>query len=122
MGSPHRRKVLRQKRQRRIRTKVSGSAERPRLNVFRSSKHIYAQVIDDNLGITLASASTMEPEVREGQKFDSKVAAARFIGKRVGERAARKGVRSVVFDRGGFMYHGRVKAVSEGAREAGLDF
>ena len=122
MGSPQRRKELRRKRQKRIRTKVSGSAERPRLSVFRSAKHIYAQVIDDSQGVTLVSASTMEPDVREGQKFDSKVAAARFIGKRVGERASEKGIRTVVFDRGGFMYHGRVKAVSEGAREAGLDF
>ena len=122
MGSPQRRKELRRKRQTRIRTKVTGSAERPRLSVFRSAKHIYAQVIDDSQGVTLVSASTMEPDVREGQKFDSKVAAARFIGKRVGERASEKGIRTVVFDRGGFMYHGRVKAVSEGAREAGLDF
>ena len=122
MGSPQRRKELRRKRQKRIRTKVSGSAERPRLSVFRSAKHIYAQIIDDSQGMTLVSASTMEPDVRTGQKFDSKVAAAQFIGKRVGERAAEKGIRTVVFDRGGFMYHGRVKAVSEGAREAGLDF
>jgi len=122
MGSPQRRKELRRKRQKRIRTKVTGSAERPRLSVFRSAKHIYAQIIDDSQGMTLVSASTMEPDVRAGQKFDSKLAAAQFIGKRVGERAAEKGIRTVVFDRGGFMYHGRVKAVSEGAREAGLDF
>lgn len=99
-----------------------GTAERPRLAVFRSSKHISAQIIDDSLGVTLASASTLEPEIRDGQKFDSKVAAASFIGKRIGERASEKGIQAVVFDRGGYKYHGRVKAISEGAREAGLDF
>lgn len=90
--------------------------------MFRSLKHIYAQVIDDSRGVTLVSASTMEADVRQGQGFDSKTAAARFVGKRLGERAAEKGIGAVVFDRGGFKYHGRVKAVSEGAREAGLDF
>jgi len=122
MGSPHIRKALRVKRKKRIRKKLAGTPERPRLCVFRSTKHIYAQIIDDTRGMTLASASTMEPEVRNGQKFESKVAAANFIGKRIGERASEKGIKMVVFDRGGFMYHGRVKAVSEGAREAGLDF
>jgi large subunit ribosomal protein L18 len=122
MGSPQRRKELRRKRQKRIRRKVSGTQERPRLCVFRSTKHIYAQVIDDTQGTTLVAASTMEPDIRQGQEFENKTAAARLIGKRIGERASEKGIRSVVFDRGGFMYHGRVKAVSEGAREAGLDF
>ena len=122
MGSPHIRKALRVKRKKRIRKKLAGTPDRPRLCVFRSTKHIYAQIIDDTRGMTLASASTMEPEVRNGQKFESKVAAANFIGKQIGERASEKGIKMVVFDRGGFMYHGRVKAVSEGAREAGLDF
>lgn len=122
MGSPNQRKVLRLKRKKRIRKNLSGTAEKPRLCVFRSSKHIYAQIIDDARGVTLASASTLEPEIRDGQKFDNKVAAAGFIGKRIGERASEKGIQSVVFDRGGFKYHGRVKAISEGAREAGLDF
>ena len=122
MGSPHIRKALRLKRKKRIRKNLMGTSERPRLCVFRSSKHIYAQIIDDTQGITVVSASTMEPDIRTGQKFDSKVAAANFIGKRIGERASEKGIKTVVFDRGGFMYHGRVKAVSEGAREAGLDF
>jgi len=122
MGSPHIRKALRLKRKKRIRKNLMGTSERPRLCVFRSSKHIYAQIIDDTQGITLASASTMEPDVRTDQKFENKVAAANFIGKRIGERASEKGIKTVVFDRGGFMYHGRVKAVSEGAREAGLDF
>ena len=122
MGSPHIRKALRLKRKKRIRKNLMGTSERPRLCVFRSSKHIYAQIIDDTQGITLASASTMEPDVRTDQKFENKVVAANFIGKRIGERASEKGIKTVVFDRGGFMYHGRVKAVSEGAREAGLDF
>ncbi|MFO7838124.1 MAG: 50S ribosomal protein L18 [Desulfosalsimonadaceae bacterium] len=122
MGSPQRRNELRKKRQKRIRHRLSGTSERPRLSVFRSLKHIYAQVIDDSRGVTLVSASTMEADVRQGQGFDSKTAAARFVGKRLGERAAEKGIGAVVFDRGGFKYHGRVKAVSEGAREAGLDF
>jgi len=122
MGSPHIRKALRDKRKKRIRKKLAGTPERPRLCVFRSTKHIYAQIIDDTRGMTLASASTMEPEIRNGQEFESKVAAANFIGKRIGERASEKGIKTVVFDRGGFMYHGRVKAVSDGAREAGLDF
>ncbi|HMA85436.1 MAG TPA: 50S ribosomal protein L18 [Desulfosalsimonadaceae bacterium] len=122
MGSPHIRKALRVKRKKRIRKKLAGTPERPRLCIFRSTKHIYAQIIDDTRGMTLACASTMEPEIRNGQKFDSKVAAANFIGKRIGERASEKGIKAVVFDRGGFMYHGRVKAVSDGAREAGLDF
>jgi large subunit ribosomal protein L18 len=121
MGSPQRRKELRRKRQKRIRKKVAGTGDRPRLSVFRSSRHIYAQVIDDTQGATLASASTMEPDVR-GMPHEGKIAAARFVGKRLGDRASEKGIRSVVFDRGGFMYHGRVKAVSEGAREAGLEF
>lgn len=122
MGSPQRRNELRKKRQKRIRHGLSGTSERPRLSIFRSLKHIYAQVIDDTRGVTLVSASTMEEDVREGQAFDNKTAAAHFVGKRVGERAAEKGIGAVVFDRGGFKYHGRVKAVSEGAREAGLDF
>jgi large subunit ribosomal protein L18 len=122
MGSPHIRKALRLKRKQRIRKNLTGTSGRPRLCVFRSSKHIYAQIIDDTRGVTLVSASTMEPDIRAGQKFESKIAAANFIGKRIGERASEKGIKAVVFDRGGFMYHGRVKAVSEGAREAGLDF
>ncbi|MBS3757323.1 MAG: 50S ribosomal protein L18 [Desulfobacterales bacterium] len=122
MGSPNIRKALRLKRKKRIRMKLTGTPERPRFCVFRSSKHIYAQIIDDTRGVTLVSASTMEPDIRKGEKFESKVAAANFIGKRIGERASEKGIRAVVFDRGGFMYHGRVRAVSEGAREAGLDF
>jgi len=92
------------------------------LNVFRSSKHIYAQVIDDEQGHTLVAASSLEKTVKEQPKFENKITAADFIGKLIGERAIKKGLKKVVFDRGGFLFHGRVKAVSNGAREAGLDF
>jgi large subunit ribosomal protein L18 len=97
---------------RRIRKRVRGTAERPRLSVFRSLQHIYAQVIDDTRGHTLAAASSLE----EG------VAGARVVGRLVAERALAKGIRRVVFDRGGYLYHGRVKALAEAAREAGLEF
>jgi large subunit ribosomal protein L18 len=122
MGSLNKRKVLRLKRKKRIRKKMSGTMERPRLSVFRSAKHIYSQIIDDAQGITLVTASTMEKEVREQQKFENKIAAAAFIGQLLAERAVQKGIKSVVFDRNGFLYHGRIKAVSDGARKAGLDF
>ena len=102
----------------RIRRKVNGTAERPRLAVFRSSKHIYVQAIDDLAGTTLVSASTMEADVRGG--VTATVAAAKQVGKLVGERAKAAGITTVVFDRGGFKYHGRVAAVADGAREAGL--
>jgi len=92
------------------------------LNVFRSSKHIYAQIIDDKQGHTLVAASSLEKVVKEQPEFENKVAAAGFIGKLIGERAIKKGLKKVVFDRGGFLFHGRIKAVSDGAREAGLDF
>jgi large subunit ribosomal protein L18 len=90
--------------------------------VFRSARHIYAQVIDDSLGQTLAAASSMEKEVRENQESKNKVTAANNVGKIIGKRAIEKGLKKVVFDRNGFLYHGRIKAVSEGAREAGLEF
>lgn len=122
MGSLNLRKKARLKRKRRIRKKLFGTLQRPRLSVFRSSKHIYAQVIDDTLGHTLASASSLEKAVKEQPKFDNKIAVANFVGKLVGERTIEKGIHQVVFDRNGFLYHGRVKAVSDGAREAGLKF
>ncbi|HLI04440.1 MAG TPA: 50S ribosomal protein L18 [Terracidiphilus sp.] len=100
----------------RIREKLSGTAERPRLNVYRSLNHIYAQVIDDQRGVTLVSASTIK------LKNGGNVAAARQIGKTVAEAAVAKGIRRVVFDRGGYLYHGRVKALADAAREAGLEF
>ena len=95
---------------------------RPRLSVFRSSKHIYAQVIDDANGVTLASASSLEKEVRGGAKTGANVDAAKAVGERVAERAKEKGVKQVVFDRGGYLYHGRVKALADAAREGGLEF
>ncbi len=122
MGTINRRTQLRDKRKKRIRKKIFGTPERPRLTVNRSAKHMYAQIVDDTKGVTLASASTVEKEIRETRTFENKSAAAKYIGKLVADRAVGKGITSVVFDRNGFLYHGRVKAVSDGAREAGLNF
>jgi len=122
MGATEPKRLARIKRRRRIRKRVKGTAGRPRLCVFRSAKHIYAQIIDDSRGLTLVSASSTETEVRQKEAFESKVALATYIGKQVAERAKEKGIKEVVFDRNGFLYHGRVKAVSEGARESGLEF
>jgi large subunit ribosomal protein L18 len=109
------------RRHRRVRRKVHGTAERPRLAVFRSNKHISAQVIDDDAGVTIAAASTVEPAQRE-QGSGATVAAAQRVGALVAERAREAGVTTVVFDRGGFAYHGRIAAIAEAAREAGLEF
>jgi len=109
-------------RQARVRRKVRGTAERPRLCVFRSAAHIYAQVINDEKGVTLAAASTMSPELRTEVKGLKKVEAAKAVGRAIAEAAKKSGCRKVVFDRNGFLYHGRVKALSEGARDGGLDF
>jgi large subunit ribosomal protein L18 len=122
MGSLNLKKKARLKRKVRIRKKISGFSERPRLTVFRSAKHIYVQVIDDFLGKTLVSASSTEKLVKEQPKFESKIAMATYIGKLIAERAKENGILKVVFDRNGFLYHGRIKAVSDGAREGGLDF
>ena len=103
----------------RIRSKVTGTAERPRLAVFRSVAHIYAQVIDDSAGKTLVSASSVD---KDGKTNGGNIAAAKAIGKLVAQRAQDKGIKSVVFDRGGYQYHGRVKALADAAREAGLEF
>lgn len=111
---------LRDRRHRRVRKKVTGTSERPRLAVFRSNKHIYVQAIDDVTRRTVAAASTMETALRSGST--GTVDAAREVGKLVGERAKAAGITTVVFDRGGFKYHGRVAAVADGAREAGLEF
>ena len=115
-----RKQQLRLRRHQRVRKKVSGSSERPRLAVYRSEHHIYAQVIDDTAGHTLAAASTLEAPLRSS--YGGNVEAAKAVGKLVGERAKEKGITRVVFDRGGFAYHGRVAGLAEGAREAGLDF
>ncbi|MDI9496132.1 MAG: 50S ribosomal protein L18 [Bacillota bacterium] len=106
----------------RIRNKITGTPERPRLNIFKSSKHIYAQVIDDATGITLVSASTLDKELRDKVAELTKQEAAKLVGKTVGERAKEKDINAVVFDRGGYLYHGRVKLLAEGARESGLEF
>ena len=106
----------------RVRTKVSGTTERPRLCVYRSVGHIYTQVIDDSNGKTLASASSVDKETKKGLKGGGNVASAKVIGKAIAERAKAAGVSKVVFDRGGYKYHGRVKALADAAREAGLQF
>src|SRR6478735_11849315 len=111
------------RRKARIRRAVKSHAYgKPRLSVFRSSKHIYAQIIDDAKGVTLASASSLEKSLREGAKTGADVDAAKAVGKLVAERAVKNGVKDVVFDRGGYLYHGRVKALGDAAREAGLNF
>jgi large subunit ribosomal protein L18 len=114
-------RAARDRRHRRIRVTLTGTTQRPRLNVFRSLQHIYAQVIDDSSGTTLASASTNEPSVR-GSLSGTKTERARSIGRTIAERAKAAGVSAVVFDRGGYMYHGRIKALADAAREAGLEF
>jgi large subunit ribosomal protein L18 len=105
-----------------IRKRVEGDNERPRLTVFRSASHIYAQVIDDNHGTTLAAASTLDKAIRDGLKGKKKSDAAKEVGKIVAERAKKAGVQAVVFDRNGYRYHGRIAAVADGAREGGLNF
>ncbi|MBT2683729.1 MULTISPECIES: 50S ribosomal protein L18 [Bacillaceae] len=111
--------ATRRKRHGRVRAKLSGTEARPRLNVFRSNKHIYAQLIDDVKGVTLASASTLDKEVNvEGNNLE----AAKQIGELIAKRAVEKGYKSVVFDRGGYLYHGRVQALADAARENGLEF
>ena len=107
----------------RIRTKLQGSDERPRLNVYRSLNHIYAQVIDDGNGVTLVSASTASgKEGKSKKKAGGNLASAKEIGKLIAQRAKEKGIKQVVFDRGGYLYHGRIKALADAAREAGLEF
>lgn len=116
------REKARDRRHAHIRKRVSGTSERPRLNVFRSLNHIYAQVIDDSAGVTLAAASTTDRELREEIAGLKKTEQAGAVGKVVAERALAKGIKKVVFDRGGYKYHGRVLALAEAARKAGLDF
>ncbi|MBX6394789.1 MAG: 50S ribosomal protein L18 [Alicyclobacillaceae bacterium] len=116
------RKEARLRRHLRVRKKVFGTPERPRLNVFRSAKHIYAQVIDDTKGHTYVAASTLDPELRGKIRYGGNVEAARMVGELVAKRALEKGIRKVVFDRGGYLYHGRVRALADAAREAGLEF
>ena len=116
MITQNKRNEIRQRIHSRIRQKMTGTAERPRLNVYRSTNHIYAQVIDDQNGVTLVEASSIK------LKTGGNVAAAKEIGKAVAEKAVEKGIKKVVFDRGGYLYHGRIKALADAAREAGLEF
>ena len=118
MITQNKRNAIRQRIHSRIREKLSGTSERPRLNVYRSLNHIYAQVIDDQKGETIVSASTLGMKAKTG----GNVAAAKEIGKTIAEKAVAKGIKKVVFDRGGFLYHGRIKALADAAREAGLEF
>jgi large subunit ribosomal protein L18 len=116
MITENKRNAIRQRIHSRIRAKLSGTTERPRLNVYRSLNHIYAQVIDDQTGTTLVSASSIK------MKTGGNIASAKEIGKAVAEKAVEKGIKKVVFDRGGYLYHGRIKALADAAREAGLEF
>ena len=113
---------VRQKKHRRMRNRISGTAQAPRLAVFRSNNHMYAQIIDDTVGHTLVSASTLQAEVKEGLEHTNDVAAATKLGTVIDKKAIEAGIKEVVFDRGGFIYHGKIKALADAAREAGLDF
>lgn len=116
------RKEIAQKRHERLRVRLAGTAERPRLSVYRSNKHIYAQVIDDTKGITLVSASSIDKELKDKLSHGGNIEASKAIGKLIAERAKAKGISKVVFDRGGNIYHGRIAAIADAAREGGMDF
>jgi len=122
MITPMDRSKERRRIHKRIRSKISGTSSRPRLCVYRSLNNMYAQVIDDSQGQTLAAASTVEKEVRSDMKHTGNIQASKLLGKTIAERAKAKGIENVVFDRGGYLYHGRIKAVAEAARESGLKF
>ena len=122
MVSKKSREVVRQTKHRRLRNTLSGTADRPRLAVFRSNNHMYAQIIDDTVGNTLVSASTLQKEVKAELEKTNDVNAAAYLGKVIAERAIEKGITEVVFDRGGFIYQGKIKALADAAREAGLNF
>jgi large subunit ribosomal protein L18 len=114
--------AARLKRKMRVRKKINGSSERPRLCVFRSSKHIYAQIIDDTKGATLVAASTLAPEYKQMEAAKGKIGNAQKVGALLAQKAKAKGISKVVFDRNGYIYHGRIRALADAAREAGLDF
>jgi large subunit ribosomal protein L18 len=116
------RNVIRRRRHARVRRHVHGTAERPRLNVFRSTSHIYAQIIDDVSHRTLVAASTLDPAIKSEIKYGGNIEAAKVVGKLIAERALEADIKTVVFDRGGYKYHGRVAALADAAREAGLSF
>ena len=122
MVSKKSRTVVREQKHRRLRNRFSGTAERPRLAVFRSNNHMYAQVIDDTVGNTLVFASTLQKDVKDGLEKTNNVDAAAKLGEIIAKKALDKGINTVVFDRGGFVYQGKVKALAEAAREAGLNF
>ena len=118
----NKKELARQKRKRRVRSRISGTAERPRLNVFRSLKHICVQAIIDTTGETIASASTLSPELRGNLKYPGNVEAAKKVGELIARKCLEKGIQKVVFDRSGYLYHGRIKALAEAARTGGLSF
>ena len=122
MVSKKSRSEVRVNKHRRLRNRFSGTAERPRLAVFRSNNHMYAQIIDDTVGKTLVSASTLQKEVKAELEKTNNVDAAAYLGKVIAKRAIEKGINTVVFDRGGFIYQGKIKALADAAREAGLEF
>ena len=122
MVSKESRQEIRVKKHRRMRNRLSGTAERPRLSVFRSNNHMYAQIIDDTVGNTLVSASTLEKSVKAELEKTNNVDAAAYLGTVIAKRAIEKGINTVVFDRGGFIYQGKIKALADAAREAGLEF
>ena len=122
MVSKKSRTVVREQKHRRLRNRFSGTAERPRLAVFRSNNHMYAQIIDDTVGNTLVSASTLQKDVKAELEKTNNVEAAAYLGTVIAKKAIEKGITSVVFDRGGFIYHGKIKALADAAREAGLEF
>ena len=122
MVSKESRTEVRVKKHRRLRNRFAGTAQRPRLAVFRSNNHMYAQIIDDSVGNTLVSASTLQKEVKAEVEKTNNVDAAAYLGKVIAERALEKGIKTVVFDRGGFIYQGKIKALADAAREAGLEF
>ena len=122
MVSKKSRSVVRIGKHKRIRNRLSGTAECPRLAVFRSNNHMYAQIIDDTVGNTLVSASTLQKDVKANLEKTNNVDAAAYLGKVIAERAIEKGIKDVVFDRGGFIYHGKIQALADAAREAGLNF
>ena len=122
MVSKRNKAELRQKKHERLRNSFSGTPERPRLSVFRSDKHMYAQIIDDTVGKTLVSASTLQKDVKAQLENTDDVAAAAYLGTVIGKKAVEAGIEEVVFDRGGYIYHGKVKALADAAREAGLKF
>ena len=122
MVSKKSRSEVRRKKHMKLRNRFSGTAERPRLAVFRSNNHMYAQIIDDTVGKTLVAASTVEADVKKELEKTNNVDAAAYVGKVIAERAVEKGIKEVVFDRGGFIYQGKVQALADAAREAGLNF